>query len=98
MENDANMQGLAKAQQKELKEELLSHRTLKTMGSRPSNRSAALDYRTTVEKLNTEVSDLVMHLFLAHATTQMTNLSERTGALAIAFFSRGHLDDDFEPN
>lgn len=68
MENDADMQGLTKVQQEELKEELLSHRTLKTTGSRPSNRSAALDYRTTVERLNTEVSDLCHAPFLAHAT------------------------------
>lgn len=98
--DDADMQRLTLEEQEELKDELVAHRSLKTEGARPSNRSAALDYRTTVERINTEVraSTTLIPFPLLNLCIQMTNLSERTGALAIAFFSRGHLDDDFEPN
>lgn len=59
VKDDPNLQDLSKAQETELREELLSARDLKRLGARPSNRSAAQDYRRQVEQLNNEASKTV---------------------------------------
>lgn len=78
---DTNARDLDDEEKKELLDELIAHRKLKQAGARPSNRSATTDYRGVVDNL----------------TTEFQRLSDRTGACAVAFLSRGHLDDTFEP-
>jgi hypothetical protein len=56
VKDDPKFQDLSKAQETELRDELLSARELKRLGARPSNRSAAQDYRRRLEHLNDEVS------------------------------------------
>ena len=56
MKDDPDFQDLSKEQEEELREELSSARDLKRLGARPSNRSAAQDYRRQLEQLNDEVS------------------------------------------
>lgn len=68
-------------EKQELIDELIAHRKLKQSEACPSNRSAAADYCGVVDCL----------------TTELQHLSEWTGACGVAFFSRGHLDDAFEP-
>ncbi|KAF8816259.1 hypothetical protein BYT27DRAFT_7067379, partial [Phlegmacium glaucopus] len=82
VKDDPDLQDLSKAQEMELRDELLSAREQKRLGARPSNRSAAQDYRCQIEQLNNEI----------------TSLSERTGAAAVCFFTRTSLEDTFEPN
>jgi hypothetical protein len=59
MKDDPNFQDLSKAQETELRDELLLAREQRRLGARPSNRSAAQDYRCQVEQLNNEVSKTV---------------------------------------
>jgi hypothetical protein len=59
VKDDPSLQDLSKAQEIELRNELLSARDQKRQGARPSNRSAAQDYRRQVEQLNDEVSKTV---------------------------------------
>lgn len=41
---------------------------------------------------------VVSYYYLSDNPCQINALSERTGAVAVAFFSRSHLEDTFEPN
>lgn len=60
MKDDPDFQNLTKAQETEMREELLASRDLKRLGARPSNRSAAQDYRRQLEQLNNEVCKTVV--------------------------------------
>lgn len=59
VKDDPNLQDLSKAQESELRDELLASREQKRLGARPSNRSAAQDYRRNIEQLNDEVCKTV---------------------------------------
>lgn len=63
VKDDPNFQDLTKAQETELRNELLSARDLKRLGARPSNRSAAQDYRRQLEQLNDEVCKPVLRSY-----------------------------------
>jgi hypothetical protein len=99
VEEDQEFQNLSKADEEAFKDTLLAHRDSVKSGVRGNNRSAGQDYRTTVDLVNNEVCD-PFHAMIQILTdlSQLSSLSERTGACAVAFFSRGHLDDTFEPN
>ena len=60
VKDDPDFQDLSKAQETELREELLASRDLKRLGARPSNRSAAQDYRRQLKQLNNEVCKTVI--------------------------------------
>lgn len=84
--------------------EVIAVREQKKLGARPTNQAAAQDYRHQLESLNDQVSlfysTLLCHvvLFMPKTFHKITALSTRTGAAAICFFSRGHLQDTFKPN
>lgn len=59
VKDDPNLQDLSKAQESELRDELLASREQKRLGARPSNRSAAQDYRCNIEQLSDEVCKTV---------------------------------------
>ncbi|KAF8798805.1 hypothetical protein BYT27DRAFT_7343194 [Phlegmacium glaucopus] len=82
VKDDPTYQNLSKEEEEELRNEVLAIREQKKLGARPSNRSAAQDYRCQVDSINKDI----------------TALSERTGAAAICFFTRSHLEDTYEPN
>jgi hypothetical protein len=56
VKDDPNLQNLSKADEKELQDELLASREEKRMEARPSNRSAAQDYRRHISQINDDVS------------------------------------------
>ena len=62
VKDDPKLQNLSKAEEKELQEELLASREEKRLGARPSNRSAAQDYRRHIAQINDDVSKTVPHL------------------------------------
>ena len=64
MKDDPNFKDLSKAQETELQEELLASRDLKRLGARPSNRSAAQDYRRQLKQLNNEVCKTVVVILI----------------------------------
>ena len=53
---DPNFQNLTKEQEQEMKDEVMALRQEKKVGARPTNQSAALDYRRNLTFLNDEVS------------------------------------------
>jgi hypothetical protein len=53
---DPNFQNLTKEQEQEMKDEVMALRQEKRVGARPTNLSAALDYRRCVSFINDEVS------------------------------------------
>lgn len=81
MEADEDLQNMADDKKQELIDELLAHQKLKQSGACPSNRSAAANYCGVIDNL----------------TEELQHLSEQTSACGVAFLSRGHLDDTFEP-
>lgn len=64
VKDDPDFQDLSKAQETELREELLASRDLKRLGARPSNRSAAQDYRRQLKQLNNEVCKTVVVILI----------------------------------
>ncbi|KAG6892981.1 hypothetical protein C0992_011682, partial [Termitomyces sp. T32_za158] len=68
---------MSKQRKKELIEELVQHRELKSQGSRSSNHASALDAHKNIKAI----------------TTEMRNLFLRTGVRSFAFFSRSHAED-----
>ena len=59
MKDDPKFQDLSKEQESEMRDELLASRDQRRLGARPSNRSAAQDYRHHLEQLNNDVSKAV---------------------------------------
>ena len=59
VKDDLNFQDLSKEQESEMRDELLASRDQRRLGARPSNRSAAQDYRRHLEQLNNDVSKAV---------------------------------------
>ena len=55
VDDDASMQNLSKAKEKEYIDELLIFRDLKKVGARSSNIAAAVDCRTCIQKVSDEV-------------------------------------------
>jgi hypothetical protein len=53
---DPSYQNLTKEQEQEMKAEVIALRQQKKVGARPTNQSAALDYRRHLTSLNEEVS------------------------------------------
>jgi hypothetical protein len=53
---DPSYQNLTKEQEQEMKDEVVALRQQKKVGARPTNQSAALDYRRHLTALNDEAS------------------------------------------
>lgn len=53
--DDSDLEDLTEKQEDELKQTLLDHRESKRTGTRPNNRSAALDTFTTLDRIQAEV-------------------------------------------
>ena len=53
---DPNFQNLTKEQEQEMKDEVMALRQEKKVGARPTNQSAALDYRRNLKSINNDVS------------------------------------------
>ena len=102
IKGDSTYDDLTKEQEVELKNELLSFRELKKKGARTTNKSSAQDYRSVCGSMNDEVSQPLtsssMFNLLTGTVFQISALSDRTGAVVVAFFSRSHIEDTFEPN
>ena len=98
IKEDSTYDNLTKEQEEEMKNELMSFRNLKKKGARTTNKSSAQDYRSVCGNLNDEVSQPSPSMFNLLTVFQISDLSERTGAVVIAFFSRSHIEDTFEPN
>jgi hypothetical protein len=56
VKEDPNYQNLTKEQEQEMKDEVMELRQVKKVGARPTNQSAALDYRRHLTALNDEVN------------------------------------------
>lgn len=98
VKEDSTYDNLSKEAEEEMKNELLSYRELKKKGARTTNKSAAQDYRSVCGSLNDEVCQPSPSMFNLITVIQISALSERTGAVVVAFFSRSHIEDTFEPN
>ncbi|KAF8163728.1 hypothetical protein B0H34DRAFT_650411 [Crassisporium funariophilum] len=75
-------ENLSEERRKELIADVEADRAEKKQGARVTNKSAAQDYRDTVNLISQEIHKLEC----------------RTGATALAFFSRSHVNDTYEPN
>ena len=53
---DPNFQNLTKEQEQEMKDEVMALRQERKVGARPTNQSAAMDYRRNLSSINDEVS------------------------------------------
>jgi hypothetical protein len=97
IQKDPAYQNLTMEEEDHMKKDVLELRERKKIGARPTNNSAAQDYRAQLVLMNNKVRFLS---FLFHTTNtfQISALSERTGAAVIAFFSHSTLEDTFEPN
>jgi hypothetical protein len=62
IDNDPAYQNLTTEEEDQLKQEVLNHREKKKVGARPTNKSAAQDYRAQVTQMNNEVCHLFMSL------------------------------------
>lgn len=60
---DPTYQGLTVEEEDKLKQNLLEHRQQKKIGARPTNNSAAQDYRTQITQMNGEARCLFISLF-----------------------------------
>ena len=103
VKDDPLMQDLSKEEEEELQLEVIALREQKKLGARPTNQSAAQEYRRQLESLNDQVSFcyysfLCWFLPINIFPLKIAALSARTGAAAICFFSRGHLQDTIKPN
>jgi hypothetical protein len=100
IKDDSTYENLTKEQEEEMKNEVLAFRELKKKGARITNKSSAQDYRSVCGNMNDEVSQSFFSTWIINLLTvfQISALSERTGAVVIAFFSRSHIEDTFEPN
>lgn len=99
IKEDDGLQNLSEEQIRVLKDALLEKRALQAVGSRASNRAAALDVYGTMERINEEVNTCFNYPMKSALTrsVQFEHLSERTGMQGIILVSRGHVDDTFEP-
>ena len=59
VKDDPNLQNLSKAEEAELREELIAVREEKKRGARPTNRSAAQDYHRHLDQFNDDVSKTI---------------------------------------
>ncbi|KAF8518835.1 hypothetical protein BU17DRAFT_90632 [Hysterangium stoloniferum] len=82
VDDDVSMQNPSKDQCRELFENLQMHRDLKRTGVHISNAAAALDCQGAVSRVSTEIRDL----------------SERTGMCSMVFFTRTHIHDTTIPS
>ena len=98
IKEDSSYHNLTKEQEEEMKNELLSFREMKKKGARTTNKSSAQDYRSVCGNMNDKVSQPSPSMFNPVTVFQISALSERTGAVVVAFFSRSHIEDTFEPN
>ena len=98
IKGDPTYDNLTKEQEEEMKNELLSFRELKKKGARTTNKSAGQDYRSVCTNLNDEVRQLFISMFNRLIIIQISALSQRTGAVVVAFFSHSQIEDTFEPN
>jgi hypothetical protein len=98
MKEDSSYDNLTKEQEEDMKNELLSFRDEKKKGARTTNKSSAQDYRSVCGNLNDEVSKQSPSMFNLLTAIQISALSQCTGAVVVAFFSRSHIEDTFEPN
>jgi len=64
VKDDPDLQDLSNAQEQELREELLTSRDQRRLGARPTNRSAAQDYRRHMVQMNDDVSKMPSSCFL----------------------------------
>jgi len=55
IEDDPAYQNLTMEEEGQMKQELLEHREQKKVGARPTNKSAAQDYRAQMTQMNNEV-------------------------------------------
>lgn len=60
---DPAYQSLTLEEEDKMKQDLLEHRKQKKVGARPTNRSAAQDYRTQITQMNDEACYLFMSFF-----------------------------------
>lgn len=72
--------------------ELQDHRDLKKKGARATNLAAAHDLKSTLIRLDTEVSG-PFSIISSPNFPQLNNLHERTGSFAFALVTRGHVHD-----
>ncbi|RXW12151.1 hypothetical protein EST38_g13701 [Candolleomyces aberdarensis] len=81
LDEDEDLQNLDSEQEAELIEELLAHRNSKKRGARANNKAAASDATAVGTAIHQEI----------------LNLYERTGARALLFITRGHINDTIVP-
>ncbi|KAK0229190.1 hypothetical protein EDD85DRAFT_957588 [Armillaria nabsnona] len=82
VKDDIEMENWSKETQEKMIQRVREIRAIKAQGARVSNHAAAMDYRKTIDRVEQELS----------------NLAPRTGAMAIALFTRAHVDDTFAPD
>ncbi|KAK0231662.1 hypothetical protein EDD85DRAFT_793326 [Armillaria nabsnona] len=82
VKDDIEMENWSKETQEKMIQRVREIRAIKAQGARVSNHAAAMDYRKTIDRVEQELSNLV----------------PRTGAMAIALFTRAHVDDTFAPD
>jgi hypothetical protein len=97
VKDDAAYDNLTMEEEDRMKKDVLELRDQKKIGARPTNKSAAQDYRAQMTTMNNEARFHSSHSLTINPL-QITALSERTGAAVVAFFSRSSLEDTFEPN
>jgi hypothetical protein len=62
--DDPSYQNLTTEEEDKLKQDTLEYRELKKVGARPTNKSAAQDYRAQLTRMNDEARILLIYLFL----------------------------------
>jgi hypothetical protein len=80
VKEDSSYHNLTKEQEQEMKAEVMALRQQKKVGARPTNRSAALDYRQNLTALNDEVSSVTTPLLTPlHLLSSCRSLPSRRG-------------------
>jgi predicted secreted protein len=62
--DDPSYQNLTTEEEDKMKQDTLEYREQKKVGARPSNKSAAQDYRAQLTRMNDEARILLIYLFL----------------------------------
>jgi predicted secreted protein len=62
--DDPSYQNLTTEEEDKMKRDTLEYREQKKVGARPSNKSAAQDYRAQLTRMNDEARILLIYLFL----------------------------------
>jgi hypothetical protein len=86
-----NYQNFTIEEKEKLKQDVLELYEQKKVGAHPTNKSAAHDYHAQMMRINDEVHCCFISYYFFVNPLQISALSERTGAAAVAFFSCSNL-------